>query len=173
MDGQPSGGSRMMTEFEFKKIVKELREMQSYDQGIQRLDKFIKSNPQYDYKTNLRKESDTFAQKVITSLNQFQMNGYSGLSTNNSDSLGGRGQPQDAGSNSKTDKLSQFKANLAKQKLNTSSSSNNMMQLGQQDLNRSQNKMSAFDQKMAKLQQKTGAAQTGRFSTMVGQSSNG
>jgi hypothetical protein len=26
---------------------------------------------------------------------------------------------------------------------------------------------------MAKLQQKTGAAQTGRFSTMVGQSSNG
>ena len=93
MDGQPSGGSRMMTEFEFKKIVKELREIQSYDQGIQRLDKFIKSNPQYDYKTNLRKESDTFAQKVITSLNQFQMNGYSGLSTNNSDSLGGRGQP--------------------------------------------------------------------------------
>lgn len=31
MDGQPSGGSRMMTEFEFKKIVKELREGQSYD----------------------------------------------------------------------------------------------------------------------------------------------
>jgi hypothetical protein len=61
----------MMTEFEFKKIVKELREVQSYDSGIQRLDKFIKSNPQYDYKTNLRKESDTFAQKVITALNQF------------------------------------------------------------------------------------------------------
>ena len=82
----------MMTEFEFKKIVKELRENHSYEQGIQRLDKFTKSNPQYDFKNNLRKESDQFAQKVVDSLYQFQM-GYSGRSTNNSDSLGGRGQP--------------------------------------------------------------------------------
>lgn len=56
---QPRG--KVVTEFEFKKIVKELRDMNLQESGIKNLDKFIKSNPSYDYKAGLKKESDFFA----------------------------------------------------------------------------------------------------------------
>ena len=62
----------MVIEFEFKKIIQDLREPNKYDQGIQKLDKFQKQNPQYDYEGNLKKESEFFAKKVLNSLNQLR-----------------------------------------------------------------------------------------------------
>jgi hypothetical protein len=74
-----------------KKIVQELKDPSKYEQGLQHLDKFVKSNPSFDYAATLQKESEFFAKKVVTSLNQLQ-NGNSYKSTTNSDSLGGKAQ---------------------------------------------------------------------------------
>ena len=49
------GQSRMYLEFEIKKIVSDLKERNRYTNAIQRLDKFLKSNPSYDYKKHLVK----------------------------------------------------------------------------------------------------------------------
>ena len=38
----------MVIEFEFKKILKDLRDMSKYNIGIQTLDKFKKKYPNYD-----------------------------------------------------------------------------------------------------------------------------
>ena len=55
------------------------------------MDKFTRTNPNYDYKEKLDKEGD-LKQKVIASLQQAK-NGNSWKSTNNSDSIGGK-EPQ-------------------------------------------------------------------------------
>jgi hypothetical protein len=82
-------GSKMVVEYEFKKILQDLRDPSKYDQGIVRLEKFSKNNPHYDYKDKLERESEQFSSKVLSSLNQAQK-GLSWKSTNNSDSLGGK-----------------------------------------------------------------------------------
>ena len=51
-------GSKMVVEYEFKKILQDLREPSKYDQGILRLEKFSKNNPHYDYKDKLERESE-------------------------------------------------------------------------------------------------------------------
>lgn len=84
----PVQQSKMVTEFEFKKIIQDLRDPQKFDQGVVKLDKFMKTNPQYDSMKNLQKESDFFAKKVLNSLDQHR-NGGSWKSTSNSDSIGG------------------------------------------------------------------------------------
>ena len=60
----------MVVEYEFKKIVQDLRDPTKYDQGIIRLEKFTKNNPHYDYKDKLDRESEQFSQQVLGSLNQ-------------------------------------------------------------------------------------------------------
>jgi len=47
-------------EFEIKKIVSDLKERNRYTNAIQRLDKFTKQNPVYDYKKHLVKEGLSF-----------------------------------------------------------------------------------------------------------------
>ena len=124
----------MVVEYEFKKIVQDLRDPAKYDQGIQRLEKFTKNNPHYDYKDKLDRESEQFSQQVLSSLNQAQK-GNSWKSTNNSDSLGGK--PKEP-----------------IRKLGGAASSSNLANFGaqpSQDLNRSLNQMSAFESKMAKF----------------------
>lgn len=83
------GGSKMVVEYEFKKILQDLRDPTKYENGIARLDKFTKNNPHYDYKDKLDRESEQFSKKVISSLTQAK-NGNSWKSTSNSDSLGGK-----------------------------------------------------------------------------------
>ena len=51
----------MVVEYEFKKIVQDLRDPSKYDQGILRLEKFTKNNPHYDYKDKLDRESEQFS----------------------------------------------------------------------------------------------------------------
>jgi hypothetical protein len=79
----------MVVEYEFKKILQDLRDPSKYDQGIIRLEKFSKNNPNYDYKEKLDKESLEFSKQVLNSLKESQK-GNSWKSTNNSDSLGGK-----------------------------------------------------------------------------------
>jgi len=50
----------------------------------------VKANPLYDYQKALNKEGDAFSTQVNVDLNKFR-NGNSRISTNNTDSLGGRG----------------------------------------------------------------------------------
>ena len=120
-----------MLEFEFKKILMELRDPQKYDNAIQRLAKFAQNYPQYNYQEKLDKEQDNFRDKVLNSLEQFK-NGSSWKSTSNTDSLGG--QPQD-----NKGKFQSFKDKVDSAK-------------GQGgNLNRSLPKQSAFESKMAKF----------------------
>lgn len=77
-----------MLEFEFKKILMELRDPTKYDNAIQRLAKFAQNYPQYNYTEKLDKEQPVFKEKVLNSLEQYK-NGSSWKSTNNTDSLGG------------------------------------------------------------------------------------
>ena len=51
----------MYIEFEIKKIIQELNDRQKYENAIQKLDKFSKTNPTYDFVKNLQKESNEFA----------------------------------------------------------------------------------------------------------------
>lgn len=62
----------MYTEFEMKKIVQDLKEGTRYTNAIQRLDKFIKSNPGYDWKKSLAKEGLQFTSKVNSDLDKFR-----------------------------------------------------------------------------------------------------
>lgn len=135
----------MYIEFEIKKIVQDLKDVHKMDQGIEKLNKFTKQNPTYDYSKHLIRESAHFAETVERKLNAFR-NGQSWKSTTgDSDGLG---QPQDKGQNqqmSKMDMLKQKLSNVAKQnqdKLNSSLGGN-------------ENKMSAFESKMAKFNQNT------------------
>lgn len=115
-----------------------------------KLDKFVRQNPQHDYIKNLRKESDAFAQTVQVQLENFR-NGNSWKSTNNSDSLGGQTQPQDRNAT---------KMQMLQNKLKNVNSGSTYGQQQQQDLNTSNNKMSAFEEKMAKFQQRKSAIGT-------------
>ena len=80
-----------MLEFEFKKIVQDLRDGNKFEQGIMKLEKFTRAYPTYDCNKTLAKESEEFAQRVMNALRQFG-NGASGTTMNstggNSDSLG-------------------------------------------------------------------------------------
>lgn len=83
----------MMLEFEFKKIVQDLRDNNKFEQGIAKLEKFTKQYPQYDCNKTLQRESEEFAQRVMNGLRQYR-NGNSMKSTSgNSDSIGAQ-QPQ-------------------------------------------------------------------------------
>ena len=55
----------MMTEFEMKKIVQDLKDPNKFEIGIQRLDKFARQNPNYDIYKTLCKESEAFAKNII------------------------------------------------------------------------------------------------------------
>lgn len=83
----------MYTEFEMKKIVQDLKEGTRYTNAIQRLDKFIKTNPTYDWKKSLAKEGLQFTSKVNQDLEKFRkgslemsQHNYSGISGNNTTS---------------------------------------------------------------------------------------
>lgn len=53
--------SRMYIEFEIKKIISDLKDPSKIEAGIQKLDKFAKQNPTYNFIANLQKESVQFA----------------------------------------------------------------------------------------------------------------
>ncbi len=100
----------MYIEFEIKKIVQDLKDPHKMDQGIEKLNKFTKQNPTYDYNKHLIKESAHFAQNVEKKLNAFR-NGQSWKSTTgDSDSLG---QPQDKGQNQQMSKMDMLKQKLS------------------------------------------------------------
>ena len=61
---QQPAQSRMYIEFEIKKIVQDLKDPSRMEQGIEKLNKFTKQNPTYDYQKHLLKESESFAQTV-------------------------------------------------------------------------------------------------------------
>ena len=86
--------SQMVVEFEFKKILADLRDPSKYDLGVVKLEKFMRKYPKYETIPSLKKESNFFAQKVVSSLNKY-VNGNSGLSTNvaSNDSYGAQAQP--------------------------------------------------------------------------------
>lgn len=63
---------KMYTEFEMKKIVQDLKEGKNYTHQIQRLDKFINANPNYDWKKSLVKEGLQFTQRVSSDLDKFR-----------------------------------------------------------------------------------------------------
>ena len=76
-----------------KKIVQDLKDGTRYTHAIQRLDKFIKANPGYDWKKSLVKEGLQFTQKVSADLEKFRKghlemshNNLSGISGNNTTS---------------------------------------------------------------------------------------
>ena len=78
----------MYTEFEMKKIVQDLKEGKNYSHSIQRLDKFINANPNYDWKKSLVKEGLQFTQRVSSDLDKFRR-GQLELSQNNTSHLSG------------------------------------------------------------------------------------
>lgn len=48
--------SKMYTDFEMKKIIQDLKDGNNYTHAIQRLDKFISNNQNYNWKNSLVKE---------------------------------------------------------------------------------------------------------------------
>lgn len=83
----------MYLEFEIKKIVSDLKEGNRYTNAIERLDKFLKQNPGYDYKKHLVKHGLSFTQQVNSDLEKFRrgalnmsQNNNSGISNNNTTS---------------------------------------------------------------------------------------
>lgn len=66
----------MYIEFEIKKIISDLKDPSKADMGLQKLDKFAKQNPDYDFARNLKNESDQFAMNVLDRLEKFK-NGQS------------------------------------------------------------------------------------------------
>ena len=132
---QQPAQSRMYIEFEIKKIIQDLKDPSKLEQAIPKLDKFSKQNPSYDFVKNLQKESEDFAKRIMTNLEQYRNGASWGNKSTNEDSMNASGQ-------NAQDKMSQLK-----QKLNNVNQS--IMQ--SQDLNSSINKQSAFASKMAKF----------------------
>jgi len=140
--------SRMYMDFEMKKIIQDLKDPHKIEAGIQKLDKFSKANPTYEFAKNLQKEGQSFASTILGHL-EAHRNGNSWKSTND-DSMGASGHAQD-------------KVNQLKQKLNSVHQA--------QDLNKSLSKMSAFESKMSKFQSRKSAVVDGsdaKRSSMVG-----
>lgn len=126
----------MYTEFEMKKIIQDLKDGTRYTNAIQRLDKFIKNNPNYDWKKTIVKEGVQFGQKVIADLDKFRKghlemshNNLSGISGNNTTSSIENKLPQ---------MTLQEKMAQVRDKQNT-------------DLNSSMNRSDAFKNKMNRL----------------------
>ncbi len=78
-----------------KKIQQDLKDGVRYTNAIQRLDKFIKTNPGYDWKKSLVKEGLQFTSKVSSDLDKYRkgqlemsQNNYSGISGNNTTASG-------------------------------------------------------------------------------------
>ena len=76
-----------------------------------KFDKFIKVNQGYDYTSVLQKEGEDFLQNVLHSVDQFRQ-GISWKSTNNSDSLGGKKEPQGAPGQNTNSKVETFQRRL-------------------------------------------------------------
>lgn len=127
----------MYIEFEIKKIIADLKDFSKLESAIQRLDKFSKTNPNYDFKPNLMKESEAFCKKTLQQLENFR-NGSS-LKSTNEDSLG-----DNTGRLSAVDKMAAFKSKLNAVHKKPSTT----------DLNRSIDKQSEFKNKMAALKNK-------------------
>jgi Rps23 Pro-64 3,4-dihydroxylase Tpa1-like proline 4-hydroxylase len=64
--------SKMYMEFEIKAILRDLKDNQKNELAIQKLDKFSKANPDYDFQPKLKEVSDEFAKKVLFQLEQFR-----------------------------------------------------------------------------------------------------
>ena len=79
----------MYIEFEIKKIISDLKDPSKIEAAISKLDKFSKANPTYNFKLNLTKESEEFANRIMNHLEQLR-NGNSYKSTND-DSLNASG----------------------------------------------------------------------------------
>ena len=62
----------MYTDFEMKKIIQDLKDGNNYSHAIQRLDKFIANNQNYNWKNSLVKEGLQFTQKVSSDLDKFR-----------------------------------------------------------------------------------------------------
>ena len=48
----------MQIEFEIKKVISDLKDPSKAEMGLQKLDKFAKQNPDYDFRKNLMNESE-------------------------------------------------------------------------------------------------------------------
>ena len=113
-----------------KKIVQDLKDGNNYTHAIQRLDKFIKANPNFDWKKSLVKEGLQFTQRVSSDLDKFRK-GQLELSVNNTSHISGMNTSQ-SNQMSLQERMAQARDR-------------------QNDLNNSMNKHDAFKSKMTRL----------------------